>query len=162
MNIRFQAFCDDNITPNDFHTQAKIVKKEEPSNENIKTSVENYENVQNNHKKLEEVLSKNIAEKEEIYFNADLPSGWKRLIKFRKLVTSTHAFDTYIISPDGKRFRSKPELQRWIKQTGAKDVNISDFNFTKEFARSQLKKMVSIFVLIRPYLFDMPFGAFFS
>lgn len=56
---------------------------------------------------------------------AYLPPGWRRLVVFRKSGLSAGKSDVYYYSPDGQKFRSKPQLQAHF---GA-DLDLTNFDF---------------------------------
>ncbi|XP_038666777.1 methyl-CpG-binding domain protein 4 [Scyliorhinus canicula] len=54
---------------------------------------------------------------------SELPEGWKRVVKERKTGKSSGKFDIYIISPQGKQFRSSKELENYF-QRGAGEESL--------------------------------------
>ncbi|GCB76452.1 hypothetical protein scyTo_0019890 [Scyliorhinus torazame] len=54
---------------------------------------------------------------------SELPEGWKRVVKERKTGKSSGKFDIYIISPQGKKFRSSKELENYF-QRGAGEESL--------------------------------------
>lgn len=61
-----------------------------------------------------------------------LPDGWKRIVKERKNGRSAGKSDVYLISPQGKRFRSSREIENYFQRSigEASFLNAKDFNFT--------------------------------
>lgn len=57
-----------------------------------------------------------------------VPEGWKRKISQRMTGKSAGKFDVYIFSPEGRKFRSRPELMAYIEENSL-DYTIDDFNF---------------------------------
>uniref|UniRef100_UPI00398E7358 methyl-CpG-binding domain protein 4 isoform X2 n=1 Tax=Pristiophorus japonicus TaxID=55135 RepID=UPI00398E7358 len=61
----------------------------------------------------------------------ELPEGWKRIVKERQTGKSAGKSDIYILSPQGKRFRSAKELENYFQRTaGEENLKAKDFNFT--------------------------------
>jgi hypothetical protein len=48
--------------------------------------------------------------------------GWKRIVCQRKTGKTAGKFDVYFVNPDGKRFRSRREVPRYLKKN---DSNLS-------------------------------------
>ncbi|KAG0726521.1 Methyl-CpG-binding domain protein 2 [Chionoecetes opilio] len=59
------------------------------------------------------------------YDCAALPRGWKREEVLRKTGLTCGKVDVYYYSPSGKKFRSKPQLTRYLGET----VDLSSFDF---------------------------------
>ncbi|PIK43963.1 putative methyl-CpG-binding domain protein 4 [Apostichopus japonicus] len=57
-----------------------------------------------------------------------VPEGWKRKISQRMTGKSAGKYDVYIFSPEGKKFRSRPELMAHIEEAKL-DYTIDDFSF---------------------------------
>ncbi|XP_059800478.1 methyl-CpG-binding domain protein 4 isoform X2 [Hypanus sabinus] len=65
---------------------------------------------------------------QEVY--PELPDGWKRIVKERRTGKSAGKYDIYLMSPEGKRFRSSRELENYFQQNvGEECLNAKDFNF---------------------------------
>ncbi|XP_013386004.1 serine/arginine repetitive matrix protein 1 [Lingula anatina] len=58
-----------------------------------------------------------------------LPPGWKRLVTQRTMGKSAGKFDVYIYSPEGRKFRSKTELQAYLDRNKI-DLDSNEFDFT--------------------------------
>ncbi|XP_008113313.3 methyl-CpG-binding domain protein 2 [Anolis carolinensis] len=66
-----------------------------------------------------------------------LPPGWKKEEVIRKSGLSAGKSDVYYFSPTGKKFRSKPQLARYLGNT----VDLSSFDFrTGKMMPSKLQK----------------------
>ncbi|XP_064606551.1 LOW QUALITY PROTEIN: methyl-CpG-binding domain protein 4-like [Liolophura sinensis] len=61
--------------------------------------------------------------------NDCLPPGWTRKVTQRASGKSAGKYDVYIYSPDGRKFRSRRDLESYKLEMGL-DLNISDFNFS--------------------------------
>ncbi|XP_033609999.1 uncharacterized protein LOC111871135 isoform X3 [Cryptotermes secundus] len=64
-----------------------------------------------------------------LYVDLRLPEGWRRSVVQRKKGATAGKFDVYIFSPEGKKFRSKRELKRFLRGT-ALYLNADDFDFS--------------------------------
>jgi len=58
-----------------------------------------------------------------------LPEGWTRTVTQRTEGASAGHWDIYIHG-QGKKFRSKPELERYLKEKDITEINIDDIDFT--------------------------------
>lgn len=58
-----------------------------------------------------------------------LPSGWKRIVSQRTSGDSAGKWDVYITGL-GKRFRSRPELERFLEKNQIQDIRAQDIDFT--------------------------------
>uniref|UniRef100_A0A2S2N602 Methyl-CpG-binding domain protein 2 n=1 Tax=bird metagenome TaxID=1833763 RepID=A0A2S2N602_9ZZZZ len=66
-----------------------------------------------------------------------LPPGWKKEEVIRKSGLSAGKSDVYYFSPSGKKFRSKPQLARYLGNS----VDLSSFDFrTGKMMPSKLQK----------------------
>ncbi|GBL83859.1 hypothetical protein AVEN_100776-1 [Araneus ventricosus] len=61
----------------------------------------------------------------------NLPKGWVRKTVVRKSGKSAGQIDIYIYSPDGFKFRSKPEIVSFLNRTNS-NLKIEDFDFSKK------------------------------
>ncbi|CAL1285278.1 unnamed protein product [Larinioides sclopetarius] len=61
----------------------------------------------------------------------NLPKGWVRKTVVRKSGKSAGQIDIYIYSPDGYKFRSKPEVISFLNRTNS-NLKIEDFDFSKK------------------------------
>ncbi|KAL7638856.1 UNVERIFIED_CONTAM: hypothetical protein RMT77_010390 [Armadillidium vulgare] len=59
------------------------------------------------------------------YDCAALPKGWKREEVLRKTGLTSGKVDVYYYSPDGKKFRNKPQLVRYLGES----VDLSTFDY---------------------------------
>lgn len=57
---------------------------------------------------------------------AGLPPGWRREVVVRKSGQSAGKYDVYYFSPNGKKFRSKPQIVRYLGESV--DLNLFDFS----------------------------------
>ncbi|XP_030641127.1 methyl-CpG-binding domain protein 4 [Chanos chanos] len=62
--------------------------------------------------------------------NGGIPPGWTKEVRQRKSGKSAGKLDVYFISPQGKRFRSRAELQNYFHTQGAEHLQLSHFDFT--------------------------------
>ncbi|KAK2840861.1 hypothetical protein Q7C36_012440 [Tachysurus vachellii] len=70
--------------------------------------------------------------------DTSLPPGWTRETRQRKQGKTAGKMDTYIISPQGKRFRSKAALQKYLLSEECVHLNLDAFEFSpKTKAQSQ-------------------------
>ncbi|MCJ8735211.1 hypothetical protein PDJAM_G00244220 [Pangasius djambal] len=70
--------------------------------------------------------------------DTSLPPGWTRETRQRKQGKTAGRMDTYIISPQGKRFRSKAELQKYLLSEESVHLELDAFDFTPKIkAQSQ-------------------------
>ncbi|XP_027022690.1 methyl-CpG-binding domain protein 4 isoform X2 [Tachysurus fulvidraco] len=70
--------------------------------------------------------------------DTSLPPGWTRETRQRKQGKTAGKMDTYIISPEGKRFRSKAALQKYLLSEESVHLNLDAFEFSpKTKAQSQ-------------------------
>ncbi|XP_023997081.2 methyl-CpG-binding domain protein 2, partial [Salvelinus sp. IW2-2015] len=67
-----------------------------------------------------------------------LPPGWKKEEVIRKSGLSAGKCDVYYYSPKGKKFRSKPQLSRYLGNTV--DLGCFDFRTGKMMMPSKLQK----------------------
>lgn len=58
-----------------------------------------------------------------------LPPGWKRIVSQRSSGESAGKWDVYITGL-GKRFRSRPELERFLQQKDIQDIDPKAIDFT--------------------------------
>merc|ERR1712054_187505 len=58
-----------------------------------------------------------------------LPEGWKRTVTQRLGGSSAGSWDVYIHG-FGKRFRSKPELERYLTENNITNIKVDDIDFT--------------------------------
>ncbi|KAL6456643.1 hypothetical protein MHYP_G00351870 [Metynnis hypsauchen] len=65
-----------------------------------------------------------------------LPPGWTRETRQRKQGKTAGKMDTYIISPQGRRFRSKSELQNYLLSEECAHLKLDTFDFTTPKSRS--------------------------
>ena len=64
-----------------------------------------------------------------MYEDPTLPEGWSRKVSQRTGGASTGKWDVYIVSPDGKKFRSRNELRQYLDKNGL-DFKPEDFDFS--------------------------------
>ncbi|GIY03037.1 hypothetical protein CDAR_525212 [Caerostris darwini] len=60
-----------------------------------------------------------------------LSNGWKRQCVIRKSGKTAGLLDVYFYSPDGMKFRSRPEVVKYIKMKKL-NLNIQEFDFSKK------------------------------
>ena len=54
-----------------------------------------------------------------------LPVGWQKNMVMRKTGASAGKYDVYIITDDGKRFRSRNELMRYCEEYVIDNIDIN-------------------------------------
>ncbi|KAM9786102.1 methyl-CpG-binding domain protein 4 [Neosynchiropus ocellatus] len=76
-----------------------------------------------------------------------MPPGWAREVKQRKSGKTAGKLDVYIISPNGRKFRSRASLQAFLSKQDDGSINIDLFNFNTpkqrppvELPSSQIKQ----------------------
>ncbi|GIX96596.1 hypothetical protein CEXT_750651 [Caerostris extrusa] len=67
-----------------------------------------------------------------------LSNGWKRQCVIRKSGKTAGMLDVYFYSPDGMKFRSKPEVVKYIKMKKL-NLNIQEFDFSKKKIKDHSK-----------------------
>ena len=55
--------------------------------------------------------------------------GWQKVVIQRKRGKTKGKFDVYIISPEGRKFRSRLELQRYLHTVDSLELKVGMFNF---------------------------------
>ena len=79
---------------------------------------------------------KSLIHADEFDIPPGLPEGWRRRCVMRKSGASAGQYDVYYYSPDGRRFRSKPEILKFMEKVG-QSVDISVFDFRKKKLRDR-------------------------
>ncbi|XP_072223464.1 methyl-CpG-binding domain protein 4 [Leuresthes tenuis] len=72
--------------------------------------------------------------------SSSMPPGWIREVRQRKAGKTAGKLDVYMISPGGKKFRSRASLHAFLLQSGEGKLDIGLFDFTTskyEFTTSQ-------------------------
>lgn len=64
-----------------------------------------------------------------MFEDSNLPEGWSRKVAQRMTGKTAGTFDVYLFSPDGRKLRSKAQLEEYLKETNS-DLNASEFDFT--------------------------------
>merc|ERR1711881_136404 len=64
-----------------------------------------------------------------LYEDPTLPEGWKRGVTQRTEGASAGKWDVYI-NGMGKRFRSRPDLERYLEENKITDIKAEDIDFT--------------------------------
>ncbi|KAK2718555.1 histone acetyltransferase KAT6A-like isoform X2 [Artemia franciscana] len=64
------------------------------------------------------------------------PAGWSRTVTQRKSGASAGKYDVYFFSPDGKKLRSRVEVQGYLEQNNIKNLKVTDFEFSSPLIHS--------------------------
>merc|ERR1719481_634984 len=72
-----------------------------------------------------------------LYYDPTLPPGWSRKVSQRMTGATAGGFDTYLIDPTGKRFRSKQEIRRHFEKVGEVRWYWEDFDFNPFGSKGQ-------------------------
>ncbi|EDO46047.1 predicted protein, partial [Nematostella vectensis] len=72
-----------------------------------------------------EVVAENRAS---VITNEGVPTGWVKIVTQRSKGKTKGTYDVYIVDPDGRKFRSKAELKRFLDKSQS-DLTIEDFDF---------------------------------
>lgn len=73
-----------------------------------------------------------------LFHDPTLPPGWSRKITQRKTGGTAGGWDTYIIDPHGKRFRSRQEIRRHFEQIQEIYLQWEDFDFNPFGSKGQV------------------------
>lgn len=80
-------------------------------------------------KTLSESEEQDEKERKPMLTDPALPSGWRRECVQRKTGKTEGLYDVYIFSPEGKKFRSRVELARFLVSMNL-DLDPEDFDFS--------------------------------
>ena len=75
-----------------------------------------------------------------VYSLNGILSGWKREEKRRLSGKSQGYTDVYYYAPDGKKLRSKPDVQRYLNDNKMRHIHIDNFHFGKAARRQHVKE----------------------
>ncbi|XP_054719968.1 methyl-CpG-binding protein 2-like [Uloborus diversus] len=76
-------------------------------------------------------LKKDVSVVKDTEDTSNLPKGWVKKCVVRKSGKTMGQIDIYVYSPDGIKFRSKPEIAAYIQRTKA-PLKLDDFDFGKK------------------------------
>jgi len=65
-----------------------------------------------------------------MYKDPSLPPGWKRKVKKRALGPQSGKWDVFIVSPNGRKFKTRSELRSYLDRQSDSDLDIDNFDFT--------------------------------
>jgi len=65
-----------------------------------------------------------------MYKDPTLPPGWKRKVKKRVLGPQAGKWDVFIVSPNGRKFKTRSELRSYLDRQSDSDLDIDNFDFT--------------------------------
>ncbi|CAL4101732.1 unnamed protein product, partial [Meganyctiphanes norvegica] len=72
--------------------------------------------------------------------DVEVPNGWDRTVKMRAGGASANKFDVYYHSPEGKKLRSRNEVQRYIEEKEI-ELDISKLNFSHCSSESDVSEI---------------------
>jgi len=107
--------------------------KEEPADNSENEDNENKDNENENQDNNEDQddANKDYTINSEGNREYTLPHGWKKIGSQRKQGESAGSWDIYVISPDGTRLRSNPEIQRYLDKNPDVECDQEVTNTTK-------------------------------
>jgi len=73
-----------------------------------------------------------------LFYDPTLPPGWTRKVSQRMTGATAGGWDTYIMDPVGKRFRSKQEIRRHFEMVGETVLRWEDFDFNPFGSKGQV------------------------
>merc|ERR1719500_2728740 len=73
-----------------------------------------------------------------LFHDPTLPPGWSRKVTQRMTGATAGGWDTYLMDPTGKRFRSKQEIRRHFERTGEVFLRWEDFDFNPFGSKGQV------------------------
>jgi len=73
-----------------------------------------------------------------LFHDPTLPPGWSRKVTQRMTGATAGGWDTYLIDPTGKRFRSKQEIRRHFERIGEVFLRWEDFDFNPFGSKGQV------------------------
>jgi len=80
-------------------------------------------------KKTNIARSKNRVLNADDFFKTPCPENFERILVQRQAGKSAGRFDTYYVSAAGEKFRSRPEIDRYVERNGITDVTSAQFEF---------------------------------
>jgi len=84
-------------------------------------------------------LTNGTTEITELPFSTILPfPGWSRKVTQRMTGATAGGWDTYLMDPTGKRFRSKQEVRRHFERIGEVFLRWEDFDFNPFGSKGQV------------------------
>jgi len=73
-----------------------------------------------------------------LFHDPTLPPGWSRKVTQRMTGATAGGWDTYLMDPTGKRFRSKQEVRRHFERIGEVFLRWEDFDFNPFGSKGQV------------------------
>ena len=107
--------------------------------------VEDIKNLNTREKPVKRYNRNNHPDRTPLFHDPTLPPGWSRKITQRKTGGTAGGWDTYIIDPNGKRFRSRQEIRRHFEQIQEMYLRWEDFDFNPFGSKGQVGTTILFF-----------------